>query len=334
MSTTAARRGALVFCVVAMFYLDRTYDTTRTEPSQWELSNVTSDRRKERSDGRGLKVFGAGLPKTGTASLAAALNGLGYSTYHFPQHMTHHFDFWRFLTDGTLQRPDWYELYAKANITAIADHPAVTYMVDIMRANPDAKVVITVRDINELMVSMRKHAAMLDRVRLLRLFSFAPRVLRMSKWLPLVGLGQYANVSKSSKVFPMQFIEAFPEFIALHDALLTRLYGSADFDEAVYRKTYEEHVAGVKRTIPAHRLLVFDVKRDGWEELCAFLDKQVPSVPWVHANKAGVIEALIFSGLSSVVWLSILAHTVLGAALLLLARGQCGGGRRAKNKDS
>ena len=330
MSTSAAQLSALVFCVVAVFYLDQTYDTSRSAPSQWDLSEVSSE--SKRRDGDGLQVFGAGLPKTGTASLAAALDGLGYKTFHFPQHMTHHFDFWRFLNDGTLKRPDWRQLYA--NVTAIADHPAVTHMVDIMRAYPDAKVVLTVRDVDELMVSMRRHAAMLDRVRLLRLFSFAPRVLRMSTWLPRVGLGRYANVSKSSPLFPMQFIEGFPEFIALHDTLLARLYGSAAFDEPMYRKTYEEHVAAVKRTIPAQQLLVFDVKRDGWEKLCAFLGKKVPSVPWVHANKAGVIEALIFSGLSSVVWLSVLAHAVLSAPFLLLARGVWRGGRRTKYKDS
>ena len=33
---------------------------------------------------RGIKVIGAGLGRTGTKSLAAALDILGYKTYHFP----------------------------------------------------------------------------------------------------------------------------------------------------------------------------------------------------------------------------------------------------------
>jgi hypothetical protein len=39
----------------------------------------------------------------------------------------------------------------------------------------------------------------------------------------------------------------------------------------------------VRKSIPAHRLLVYEVK-DGWEPLCAFLGATVPSAPFPKTN--------------------------------------------------
>lgn len=43
------------------------------------------------------------------------------------------------------------------------------------------------------------------------------------------------------------------------------------------------HNEEVKRTVPADRLLVFQVK-EGWEPLCHFLGKPVPPIPFPHLN--------------------------------------------------
>ena len=57
------------------------------------------------------------------------------------------------------------------------------------------------------------------------------------------------------------------------------------FDErehAVAR--FRAHAESVRATLPAERLLVFDV-RDGWAPLCAFLDAAVPAdLPFPHVN--------------------------------------------------
>jgi hypothetical protein len=45
----------------------------------------------------------------------------------------------------------------------------------------------------------------------------------------------------------------------------------------------------VKRTIPKERLLVWDVK-EGWEPLCAFLGKPVPSEPFPRNNDGAAFE--------------------------------------------
>jgi hypothetical protein len=41
---------------------------------------------------------------------------------------------------------------------------------------------------------------------------------------------------------------------------------------------YEKHVARVQRVIPADRLLLFNIS-DGYEPLCEFLGKEVPTFP-------------------------------------------------------
>jgi Sulfotransferase domain len=47
----------------------------------------------------------------------------------------------------------------------------------------------------------------------------------------------------------------------------------------------------VQRTIPADRLLVFDLE-DGWEPLCKFLDVPVPpGMPFPHLNDTATFQA-------------------------------------------
>jgi len=48
-------------------------------------------------------------------------------------------------------------------------------------------------------------------------------------------------------------------------------------------KGFIAHNDAVKATIPANRLLVYQV-RDGWEPLCAFLGVAVPDEPFPRTN--------------------------------------------------
>lgn len=48
-------------------------------------------------------------------------------------------------------------------------------------------------------------------------------------------------------------------------------------------RRFIEHNEEVKRTVPADKLLVFEVKQ-GWEPLCEFLGVPVPDEPFPHVN--------------------------------------------------
>ena len=60
---------------------------------------MASEEQKQGPRRRGTKVIGAGLGRTGTKSLAAALDILGYKTYHFP--LPQHSAAWAAYASGT-----------------------------------------------------------------------------------------------------------------------------------------------------------------------------------------------------------------------------------------
>ena len=85
-----------------------------------------------------MKVIVAGLPKTGTKSLAKALQILGYSVYETKDNYTQYGDKWLQImeTGGTAE--DFKEMYA--DIDASLDVPVVKYWEDMLRAFPGTKV--------------------------------------------------------------------------------------------------------------------------------------------------------------------------------------------------
>ena len=56
---------------------------------------------------------------------------------------------------------------------------------------------------------------------------------------------------------------------------------------------FNRHTAEVMEKIAPDRLLVFDV-RQGWEPLCAFLDKPVPDAPFPRTNSRDEFDDIFF----------------------------------------
>lgn len=54
-------------------------------------------------------------------------------------------------------------------------------------------------------------------------------------------------------------------------------------DTAGLMRAFSAHNDAVKAAIPAHQLLVYQVK-DGWEPLCTFLGVPVPTDPFPRSN--------------------------------------------------
>ncbi len=80
----------------------------------------------------------------------------------------------------------------------------------------------------------------------------------------------------------------------------------------------------VAQTVPADRLLVFDV-RDGWEPLCRFLGVPVPQANFPHKNKSGTeVSSIITRSRMSdrikreAVTFTMILFLMLTAAVLLL----------------
>jgi hypothetical protein len=73
----------------------------------------------------------------------------------------------------------------------------------------------------------------------------------------------------------------------INDFLQDRMH-----DKAHLIRRFQEHIEEVQKSIPPSRLLVFDVKQ-GWEPLCAFLEKPVPDTDFPNINDNAATKEII-----------------------------------------
>jgi len=96
----------------------------------------------------GLKILGVGLSKTGTHSLAAALNHLGYRCLHWaPERLTD-------ILIGEAKDPHFLRY---DDVDAVVDIPAAHFYREIGEAYPDCKFILTLRDCDDWFEGMVRH---------------------------------------------------------------------------------------------------------------------------------------------------------------------------------
>jgi hypothetical protein len=71
--------------------------------------------------------------------------------------------------------------------------------------------------------------------------------------------------------------------------IANRHFGGTIHDRFLLVEGYKRHNAEVKSTIPAQRLLQFDVA-EGWDPLCEFLGRPVPNKPFPSANSTSEFQ--------------------------------------------
>lgn len=195
-----------------------------------------------------MKVIGAGFGRTGTMSMQAALEALGYRCYHMKEVPENpgHLRAWHELVSGRAAM-DWKALFK--DYEATVDFPACIYYQELLREFPDAKVVLNLRDPQRWFDSLLTLQAATDRI---RKFRFVSRVRR------------------------------FLEFV---DLLFVEVFGDDPRDREHCIAVFNRHNQLVQDSVPPDRLLVFRVQ-DGWEPLCAFLGHEVPAeIPFPHLNE-------------------------------------------------
>lgn len=195
-----------------------------------------------------LKVIGAGLGRTGTFTLKTALEMLGFGPCH---HMV------EVLGDAERQVPlwnraveggpiDWDEVFAGYNATV--DWPGCHFYAELADYYPDAKVILSKRDPERWYESMNE---------------------TILKSMQQMGLAE-GSVPDDH---PMRF----------GGVIIPQKTFNFDFSRDNVIAAFERHVAGVRATIPAERLLEFEASQ-GWEPLCAFLGVPVPDDPFPRTN--------------------------------------------------
>jgi len=170
------------------------------------------------------KLFGIGLGRTGSKSLAAAMHILGFRSKHAPKDFNdiHQHDF---LSDI---RVSWQFKF-----------------LDYVYYN--AKFILTIREIEEWIESNKK-------------------------WSPGRDGGE------AEKGTPGMLLSRF------------YCYETCHFEEDVFRAAYYRHQDDVIKHFSTRpdKLLIMNICRgDGWEKLCPFVGKYIPSVafPWQHQTR-------------------------------------------------
>ncbi len=234
-----------------------------------------------------MKIIGAGFGRTGTTSLKAALETLGFgSAYHLTEVFTHpdHVRFWEAARRG--ERVDWAGFLAGYGVTV--DWPACAFYTELMEAFPEAPVILTVRE------PERWYRSTLSTIYGIHRISSGPPPVRLA--LTLAGL----------------FAPGVTGIVRLADEVVWKDTFEGRFGEKAYAiETFRRHNDEVRRRVPPGRLLVFDV-REGWEPLCDFLGVEAPDEPFPHLNDTREMRRRLL-GLAAV---SAAAPVLVGAGVV------------------
>lgn len=250
----------------------------------------------------GLQIIGAGFGRTGTLSLKAALEELGFGPcYHMSEVFQHpdHVAIWQAAADG--ETVDWDALFA--NYRSAVDWPSCAFYEQLMRAYPNARILLTVRDPENWYESVsntiyqihhRIGAPLLSRI------LFYPGKILITTAMPHM-----------KQIFRMQTA-----------VIWDGTFGGNFEDKQQTLDIFARHIEEVKQKVSPEKLLVYNVK-EGWEPLCAFLGVSVPEGrPFPRLNDrdtfAGTRRIQQVERLTGALLLTLLASALL--ALLLFAR--------------
>lgn len=192
-----------------------------------------------------MHVIGAGVGRTGTYSLKLALNELGLGPCHHMEEVLHNQATQVPLwTAAAHGKPDWAAIY-KGYASAV-DWPTAGFYTELNAAYPEAKVVLTVRSPESWVAS------------------FSETIYKL--------LGGIDSAPPERKAW-----------LAAAAAIIAKTGFPRGLDGPGLIKAFNAHTEALKAEIPAHRLLIFQVK-DGWAPLCQFLGTPVPVSPFPRTN--------------------------------------------------
>ena len=194
-----------------------------------------------------LSLIGAGFGRTGTKSIKLALEHLGLGLCH---HMDDVFNNpaqlspWQAAADG--EEIDWRDVFAGYN--SAIDWPSTHYWRELAESFPTSKVLLSVRPPDDWWASFS---------------STIKKLLEIRNNIPDVYVRNVLDMA--------------------HKIITEQTFGGAMNDKSSVLSKYQERIDEVRRTIPAERLLIFDVS-EGWAPLCKFLNLPRPDIDFPRSN--------------------------------------------------
>ncbi len=194
-----------------------------------------------------LQIISAAIARTGTDSLAEALEQLGlgpcYTMYNVLT-SEEQMGYWIDIVDGL--PPDWTKIFAGCRSSV--DWPVAAYWRELMEVYPDALVLLTKRD-------------------------------------PEAWYRSYANtILPLLQEVQAMAPEDRSQFRAMTQRLVgDRFFGGRLHDPDHMIQCYRDYVAEVEASVPKDRLLVYGLG-SGWQPLCDRLGLPVPDRPYPKKN--------------------------------------------------
>jgi len=193
-----------------------------------------------------LELIGAGLGRTGTLSLKAALERLGYGPcYHGIEILVEPERGRQWLQRTPSGSHDWDAIFH--GYRATVDWPAAAFWRELVERYPDAKVLLSVRDAD--------------------------------RWYDSV-MNTIYPVMRQPERTPQTLREFHQMVYAL---IVEQTFAGRLVDRAHAKRVFEEHNQAVIDAIPASRLLVYQLGQ-AWEPICRFLEVPVPDEDFPHLN--------------------------------------------------
>ena len=209
-----------------------------------------------------IKVIGAGFGRTGTDSLREALNALSYKTYHMEECMKgfHGAEIKAFMDGDRADGAPLANILAREGYNASLDWPMSVFYEQLMAFNESAKVILTVRDSAEVWAK-----------------SFISTIGNR------IRVPGERNFARPPFALFRPFVDLLDMCVRMYELLGIDFDESGDANEASAIAAYDAWIAKVRATVPADRLLVFNVKQ-GWAPLCEFLGVADCPEEFPHSN--------------------------------------------------
>lgn len=203
-----------------------------------------------------IQIVGLGLGRTGTTSVAMAMEFLQYTVVHDDE-QTEITDLYDAEEEEDIDADEMHEILGLRGFNATFKTASYRWVAD----HPEVKAIVTVRDTPDKYVDSWLLAA-----------PFMKTLEKMPyRWMPTVKT-------------------LMPSFEAEYKHETTNGKPDDFLDRDTLRVNYVNYLQKVKEAIPAERLLVFNVKQ-GWGPLCEFLGKPIPEgVPFPHVHTRAKLQ--------------------------------------------